>query len=601
MIVLGISGFFHHDPAAALLADGRLIAAAEEERFCRVKHAPGRLPLEAARFCLEASGVSPKDVDALAFSWDLRAGLRAWPRHLRRMGHDPLRAFKNARDLWKRSRKIRKRLQRLASEIGLDARLVPVEHHLAHAASAFLFSGFDDASVFSADGRGELACAWAGEGTPEGLERLREWVLPDSLGMFYTSVTQYLGLPPNDGEYRTMGMAPYGDADKAELGDCLRTGADGFRVDGSAVGLSIRNGRGSRRLYADRFPARFGPPRIGDGLSEPHVHVAASAQKALEAGAVSAVKGALAGPLARSGRLCLAGGVAMNVVLNRRLGLLDGVDRVWVPPAPGDAGCAAGAAAWVARDGGDAIRPLESPFLGPAFSKDAVRTLLESRRLPFAEPDDPERECASLLARGEVAGWFQGAMEFGPRALGGRSILAHPGKAGTADRINASIKFREPWRPFCPSVLAGEASRLLVEPFDSPFMSFAFTVHKTWRDRIGETVHVDGTSRAQVVDRERAPGFHRLISGFFERTGIPAVLNTSLNRRGEPIACTPEDALDVFFGSGLEHLYLEGLRISKAPAAGGGYSSWVRGNEHGGIVLAETPGTPRPPRIPKGQ
>ncbi|MHC5035901.1 MAG: carbamoyltransferase family protein [Planctomycetota bacterium] len=566
MIVLGISGFFHHDPAAALLVDGRLVAAAEEERFSRIKHAPGALPLGAARFCLEAGGISPADLDALAFSWSPKAYLRGLPRHLRRMGRDPLRALKSAMAFPKRRAKTLQRVRRLASSIGCDpARLplLPVEHHLAHAASAFLFSGFPDAAVFTADGRGELAASWAGIGSERGLERIREWVLPDSLGMFYTSITQFLGLPPNDGETRTMGMAPWGDPERADLSDLLKPSNGGYRVDGTTVGLAIREGKRERRLYGDRLMDRFGPPRRGDALAEPYMHIAAAAQKLLEEAGAATVQRVLGGAIESSGCLCLAGGVAMNVVWNRRLASLPGVRALYVPPAAGDAGCAAGAGAWVAHERGDRIAPLETSFLGPAFEKDEIRSLLTARKIPWEEPEDPYAEAAGTLARGDVVGWFEGRMEFGPRALGGRSILAHPGRKGMADRINGEIKFREPWRPFCPSILADRASEILEESVPSPFMSFAFTVRPPWRERLGETVHVDGTSRAQTVTEKDAPGLHRLLVAFQGETGIPALLNTSLNRRGEPIARSPGDALSVFFGSGMDHLYLEGFRVSK--------------------------------------
>jgi len=566
MIVLGISGFFHHDTGAALVVDGSLVAAAEEERFTRVKHAPGAMPLRAARFCLEHAGIHPASVDILAYSWDPAAARRGWPAHVLRMKTDPIRALKEGLALRKRASKVRRRVARLARDLGLDLSRttpVPVEHHVAHASSAFLFSGFPDASVLSADGRGEIACTWAGTGSEKGLHRLREWVLPDSLGMFYSSVTQYLGLPVNDGEYRTMGMAPWGDPGQADLSDLLRPIGGGYRADGTAVGLAIRvNGKG-RRLYSDRLVERFGPPRRGDDLSEPYMHIAAACQRRLEEAGLSALVGTLGPALEKSGRLCLAGGVAMNVAWNRAMCAGAGVREVYVPPASGDAGCSAGAAAWAARETGETITRLETSFLGPAFEKGEVQKILKARKIPWFEPEDPHEDAARRIAGGDVTGWFDGRMEFGPRALGARSILAHPGKKGTADRINASIKYREPWRPFCPSLLASRATEILEEPFDSPFMTLAFTVRPAWRGRIGETVHVDGTSRAQIVRRDRAPGLHAILEAFERLTGLPAVLNTSLNRRGEPIARTPEDALEVFFGSGMDHLYIEGLRVSK--------------------------------------
>ncbi|MHC4599277.1 MAG: carbamoyltransferase family protein [Planctomycetota bacterium] len=569
MIVLGISGFFHHDPAAALLVDGKLMAAAEEERFVRRKHAVGCLPVNAARFCLDSASLPPEAVDAVAFSWSSRAFLRGLPAYLRRSGADPLRAAKQALGVPKRWRKIRNRVHGLCRTLSIPAAgtaVVPVAHHVAHAASAFLFSGYPEAAVFTADGRGELTASWAGIGSADGLAVRREWVLPDSLGMFFTSITQYLGLPPNDGEHRTMGMAPWGDPSKADLSDLLRATADGYRVDGSAVGLALRDGlgRGARRLYSDRLTDRFGPPRRGDGLAEPYTHVAAAAQALLEEGGASAVRAALDPVLQAHGALCLAGGVAMNVAWNRALVSRLPVRSLYVPPAAGDAGCAPGAAAWVAREGGDRIEPLETAALGPAFGGETVRALLEARKIPWAEPEAPHEECAAFLARGDVAGWFEGRMEFGPRALGQRSILAHPGMSGIADRINDSVKFREPWRPFCPAVLDAYAPDILEEPFDSPFMSLTFTVRPRWRELLAETVHVNATARAQIVRRDRVPGLHGLLEAFHRETGVPALLNTSLNRRGEPIACTPQDALAVFFGSGLDHLYLEGIRVSKS-------------------------------------
>jgi carbamoyltransferase len=442
-------------------------------------------------------------------------------------------------------------------------RFVPVPHHLAHAASAYLASGFDRAAALTADAMGEFdsAGAWDCHGTS--MEKRWEVLLPFSLGTFYTAVTEWLGFEPNDGEYKTMGMAAYGDPSRADLSPFCRI-KDGVPWCDPRQIFPPKKFRSGGKYYGEAFDRILGPP--GDGAkAEPYVHVAAAAQEIVEKTLLGWLEDPLRGLVeGAGGALCLAGGIALNVRANGRILELPFVKRLFVQPASSDAGGSLGAALWAAASLGDRIEPVKDAFLGPESGREAIRGLLEARRIPFREPAELASEVAALLAGGAVVARFDGRMEWGPRALGNRSILAHPGIAGMADRINAMIKFREPWRPFCPAVLESRAGELFGAREPSPAMTVNFRVDPGWRERISQVTHVDGTARIQTVDPVRAPGFHAILEAFEKKTGLPVLLNTSLNRRGEPIACTPEDALSVFFGSGLEHLVLGPFLLSKA-------------------------------------
>ncbi len=557
MIVLGVTREVH-DPAAALLVDGRVVAAAEEERFVRVKHAPGRFPVRAARFCLEAAGVRPGDLHAVAWPWSDRDYRRRRWRHALRHWRRPRHALRKLL-LPGRGRREERKLGEALAEIGvrLDrVPLVPVAHHLAHAASAFRFSGFPDAAVLTLDAMGEFDTTWCAEADGRGIRPLRVLTLPDSLGTFYTTVTDYLGFRPNDGEYQVMGMAAFGDPAKADLSDFLRATDGAFRVDPDHVWVP-RALSWQGRLFSPRWVERFGPPREGRGLGEPWIHVAAAAQRALEEGTLALLRGTLTAPLARAGgRLCLAGGCALNVVLNARLRAEPGVREVFVQPAAHDAGGALGAAAEVAAAAGDRVEPMRTCLLGPDVTADGTRATLARLELRATEPPDIAAAAADLLAAGEPVAWVQGRMEWGPRALGARSLLAHPSAPGVREKLDSAVKDREPWRPYCPAILAERAGEILEAPCPSPFLTMNFRVRPEWRERLRHAIHVDGTARAQTVSRDENPLFHRLLSEFERRTGIPAVLNTSLNRRDEPIPATAEDALAVFFATGLRALAL---------------------------------------------
>ncbi|MCI0342489.1 MAG: hypothetical protein L0216_15340 [Planctomycetales bacterium] len=569
MRVLGLSGGVLHDPAAAVLDGGVARAAAEEERFVHEKHAPGRLPLEAARFALAAAGLEPARLDAVAVAWSPAAYDRwKWRFAVRALALGrPGRAAAAILRAGPRARGFRRRLgafrRALGVPDGVPTRLV--EHHLAHAASAFHFSGFPEAAVFTADAQGELPTTLCAVGRDGRLEVVREWALPDSLGMFYSGITDWLGCPVNDGEHRVMGMAAYGDPTRADLSGLLRLENGTFHLDTSRIAAPWRfvvDGR--KRCFGHALVSRLGPPRSGDGLAPPYPDVAAAAQRALERAVGHLLDAHLRDPLARTGALCLAGGVAQNVVLNGRLLERPDVRALYVPPAAHDAGGALGAAAIVAAESGDRIRPLRVAALGPDATDSEIEALLARAGLAAERVAEPAERAADLLAAGEIVAWVQGRLEFGPRALGNRSVLCRPDRRDLADAVNARVKAREPWRPFGPAVLAERAGELLARVPDSPFMTVAVPVSAGGRGPLAGVVHADGTVRPQVVRADEAPLLHRLLTRFEARTGIPALLNTSLNRRGEPIARGPEEALAIFLGSGLTHLLLGRYHLRKS-------------------------------------
>lgn len=569
MKVLGIGCSSFHDPSAALLIDGRLVAAAEEERFTRNKHAHGENPVHAARFCLEQAGIAPEEVDLVAYPWSAEIIREKRGEYARRaFSKSPAKALRAFTNLMKLQKRRVGALHATLRELGLAPEKVAqvhVEHHLAHASSAFHFSGFPSAAILTLDGYGELTSSLLAEGHADGrITKHAEILKPDSLGLFYSTMTEFLGFQANDGEYKVMGMAPYGDPAKCDLGGMVRLTEDGFRCDDERVWVDRSKRVTRRKHYSQLLLDQLGPVRRGDALAEPYIHVAAAAQQLLEDIVLGLIDTQLADALDRNGgRLAFAGGVALNVRLNRKLIQHPKIAELWVQPASSDAGLSLGAASYAASAAGETVVPMQGADLGPSFSGAEVRAALERLKIPYSELRDPPRKAAELLAAGEIVSWFEGRMEFGPRALGQRSILGHPGVKGTADAINARIKFRESWRPFCPSVLAEHASELFDSDHPSPYMTFTFGVRPEWAKKVPEIVHVDGTARPQLIRREHSPRFHELVSHFHALTGIPVVINTSLNRRGEPMVCSPADAIAMLYGSGLEFLIMEDVLVSK--------------------------------------
>ncbi|MBV9204258.1 MAG: carbamoyltransferase [Actinobacteria bacterium] len=536
--VLGINAVFH-DPAAALVIDGETVAAAEEERFTRRKH--GKLPVafstwelpeNAARWCLRRAGLSAADLDAVAYSYD--------PSLAPQPGADiTAESWEGLRTLYA----ARAPLFLRTALPGLDPAVVRfVPHHVAHAASTALAAPFLDSAVLVCDGRGEARSHWAGRSRRGDLEQLAAQPLPDSLGLFYEEVTEHLGFRRSSDEYKVMALAAYGEA--AWIGEFRRlvyaTGDGGFRV---------------HPVDWDSFAKRAEPggERTAQWTAE-HANLAASVQLRLEEVLLD-----LASWLhRRTGEraLTMAGGVALNCVANSRLYRDGPFEHVWVQPAAGDAGTALGAALAVAHSLGDTCTPMPTAALGRSWTDDEIEAWLVSAGIRYERPEDIAAAAAECLAADHVVAWFQGRSEYGPRALGRRSLLAHPGYQANLERLN-DIKGREQFRPVAPMVLAGRAAEIFSGgPLPSPYMLFTHLVSPAWRNRIPAVTHVDGTARVQTVDPRAEPLTAALLTRFERLTGLPAVVNTSLNTAGRPMVDDPRDALECFGSAPVDALAL---------------------------------------------
>ncbi len=568
MIILGIGTPMVHDPSAAILVDGRLVAACDEERFIRKKHAMGYLPINAVGFCMKKAGVRPEDIDAVAYPWShdiyrkqkYEFFLRSF---LPRTSH-AFKAFTRQRARLKaKDEKYDKILE--GSLIPKSVKKYYVEHHIAHASSAYHLSGMDSCAIMSIDGAGEFTSTLFAEGRGGKITKIKEIIYPDTLGLFYSTITEYLGFEVNDGEYKVMGMAPYGDPGKIDLSHIVKYDKNTFRTNDDYVWVTRSRRHDKNKVYSKKMVKEWGLPREGDALSEPYIHIAAAAQKKLEDVTIALMENYLGSILRSSGgNLCFAGGVALNVKLNKRILEHPLVKRLFVQPASNDSGTALGAATYAASLMGERISPMSHAYLGPEYTNDEIKTALDRYRIPYAFHKDIVETVADLLAKGEIVAWFQGAMEYGPRSLGNRSILASPAVKGISDEINARIKFRERWRPFCPSILSEYAHDILGTDHPSPYMTFSFTVRDKWRAKMPEAVHVDGSARPQIVDGKANPEYHRLLKTFYKKTEIPVIINTSLNRRGEPIVCSPENALEMFYNCGLRYMAIGDFLIDKS-------------------------------------
>jgi len=591
MRVVGISAFYH-DSAAALVEDGRIVAAAQEERFTRKKH-DSSFPKNAIAYCLEEAGAELDDLDHavfydkpfLKFERLLETYLAFAPRGFS--------SFRTAMPLWLKEKLFQKsllkgELKKFAQSFDVN-RLLFCEHHLSHAASAFYPSPFEDAAVLTMDGVGEWATTSAAMGSGKNLEVFQEIHFPHPLGLLYSAFTYYTGFKVNSGEYKVMGLAPYGEPKykKLILDHLIDLKPDGsFRLDLSyfdyCTGLTMTN---------ERFSALFGQPVRSpeELLTNFHMDIAASIQAVLDEVVLRLARG-----LAKktgSKNLCLAGGVALNCVANGKV-LFDGAfENIWIQPAAGDAGGAIGAAlaaTHVFKDqprktnGGDGMF---GSFLGPSFSQAEIeqRLLTSGARFTVLSEDEMIAKAVAALADQQAVGWFQGRMEFGPRALGARSILGDP-RAPTMQRnLNLKVKYRESFRPFAPSVLREDVSDWFELDTDSPYMLLVSGVHKDRcrsmtpdelvlfgidklniaRSEIPAVTHVDYSARIQTVHANTNPLFHRLLTRFKEKTGCPVLVNTSFNVRGEPIVCTPEDAFRCFMGNELDLLVVGNCILKK--------------------------------------
>ena len=575
MIILGLSGAVGHDASAAILVDGKIIAAAEEERFIRDKHAKNKFPYEAAKYCMKQAGVTPEQVDVVAFPYaEIPLSTAARWHYARRHWYAPDRALDAIFNGNRRFRRNRDRALALMAELGLTkARYMPVEHHLAHASSAYHLSGFKEkTAIVGIDGKGEYATTFFGYGENGNIHKIKEFYDPDSLGGMYGAITEYLGFEMLDGEFKVMGMAPYGDARKYDLSRLVEFDGKDLRVNTklvNVVGLRRYKENGRGHYFSPKLVEWLGPKRQGDEIDDPYIHYAASVQQLLEDIALKMIAHYVGDIIRDTGRICMAGGVALNVKLNQRVINMPGVKELFVQPASGDAGTSLGAASYVAAELGEKVEAMKHAYLGPAFTTEECIAACEAHpsKPQWQRIENASTQGAALLAAGNPLAWFQGRMEFGPRALGCRSILGDPSHPGVADRINAQIKYRERWRPFCPSMLDRVAADILQTKHPAPYMTFTFDVAEHWKSRIPEVVHEDGTARAQVVTKETNPRYYALIEELEKLRGVPVVLNTSLNRRGEPMICSPQDALNMFFGSDLQYLIMEDILVVKQPAA----------------------------------
>jgi carbamoyltransferase len=584
--ILGISAFYH-DSAACLVRDGEILAAAQEERFTRKKH-DAAFPKNAIQFCLESTGCRIEDVELVAF---YEKPFLKFDRILHTyltFAPSGLRTFLMAIPLWIRERIWMKEM--ISKELGRECKIIFPEHHESHAASAFFPSPFQEAAVLTVDGVGEWTTTSYGLGKDNHVEMLGEMRFPHSLGLLYSAFTYFTGFRVNSGEYKLMGLAPYGQPKYADviLKELIDLKEDGsFRLNmkyfNYGVGLTMTNAK---------FEALFGgPPRKAESrLTQHDMDLARSIQDVTEEILFRMARHVR--QLTGQKNLCLAGGVALNCVANGRI-LREGIfEKIWIQPAAGDAGGALGAAllAWhqyygKPRQAHGEKDSQKGSYLGPAYSRDEIRSFLTSREVPHVELSDEELpgRIADLLQAEKVIGWFQGRMEFGPRALGGRSIIGDARSAKMQEVMNLKIKFRESFRPFAPSVLRERVSDYFELNEESPYMLLVapvapgkrrklsaaeeklFGMEKllTIRSDIPAVTHVDYSARVQTVTPEYNPVFHRTISAFAEKHGCPVVINTSFNVRGEPIVCTPEHAYTCFMRTNMDYLVLGNFLIEK--------------------------------------
>jgi carbamoyltransferase len=538
---LGINAVFH-DPAAALVVDGEIVAAAEEERFSRRKHGKAcvpfstwELPEQAIAWCLERGGITADDLDAIGYSYDPELA--------------PAEGEDITADEWEGLRTLYvRRAPRFLQALGLDPGKVRfVAHHVAHAASCHLAAPYESSAVLVVDGRGESASHLAGHARADGsLEVLAAQRLPHSLGLLYEELTEHLGFRRSSDEYKVMAMASYG---KPRFLEELR----------SLVGTTGDGGFFTRRVDWERYAPRS---KGGEDFTEDHADLARSTQERLEEVLLE-----LASWLhARTGERCLtmAGGVALNCVANSRIWRESPFEAVWVQPAAGDSGTALGAALRLAHELGDDVRPMRGADLGRSWSDDEIAAWLDRAKVAYERPDDLAEAIADVLADDGVVAWFEGASEYGPRALGHRSLLADPRRADNVERLN-DVKGREQFRPVAPMVLEERAADLFDGPLPSPYMLFTHRVRPQWLERIPAVVHVDGTARIQTVNRDAEPLMSRVLERFERRTGVPVVVNTSLNTAGRPMVDDPRDALECFGSAPVDALAI-GPFVVRRPA-----------------------------------
>lgn len=574
MIILGVNAF-HGDSSACILKDGEVLVAIEEERIRRVKHWAG-FPIEAIKYCLEDTGIKIEDVDFVAISRDPSANVLQKVKHILKNKISP----KVILDRLANRKKVSSALDILASEMKVDrsrikAKQVNVEHHRSHLASAFFVSPFKKAALLSIDGFGDFTSTMTATGEGESITVLDKVIYPHSLGIFYTSFTQFLGFPHYGDEYKVMGLAPYGKpvyVEKLrEVINFLDNGLFSLNLDyfthhNKGVQMSWEGGAPFiDSIFSEKFAELLGPARKKeDELTDHHRNIASSVQRITE----ECIFHILNHLHKKTGldELCIAGGVAQNSVANGKILKNTPFKKVYIPPAGHDAGTCAGAAlyAYHQLEGKPRVKQMRTGSLGSHYSNDFIRKFLADKNVNYKELDRKELydKVTDSIIDGGVIGWFQGRAEFGPRALGHRSILADPRRTDAKDLLNSKIKRRESFRPFAPSILKDYKDEYFEFSDDVPFMEKVYVIKEEKRSSIPAVTHVDGTGRLQTVDKEVEPVYHGLIKTFYDKTGVPVLLNTSFNEN-EPIVNTPAEALDCFLRTKMDVLVLENFFITR--------------------------------------
>lgn len=540
MYILGISGGIrlgYHDIGAALLKDGKLVAAVEEERLNRIKHSPNQLPQLSIKSVLESEGISIKDVDIIA-SHGITWG---------EVFEDVLKNY-------------------FEGEFGYCPSIERAHHHDGHAASAFYASDFDEAIILTMDGSGDgISMEWA-IGKGQDMEVIERFERPNSLGIFYSMITQYCGFTRDRDEYKLMGLSSYGDRKKFDFSDVIYFEQGKLILNQEYIKeIKPKNPQPTRQemIFSQKLIDKFGPKRFKDEpLTEHFQDIAASAQAHVENIIIKIIEFLHKKTGLRN--LCLAGGVALNCAANLKIMNLDYLDDIYVQPASNDEGVAIGVAYLIARKHGIKIQPMDSVYLGPEYTNEEIKKILDVLNVKYSYEENPSLYAAQKVSENKVIGWFQGRMEIGPRALGNRSILANPTHPDMRDIVNQKIKFRDSFRPFCPSVLEEDINRFFVgKKKIAPHMTINYDVTELAKEKIPSVVHVDNTARIQTVNKNQNELYYKFLSHLKEITGIGVCLNTSFNVNNEPIVNTPREAVATFFGSGMDCLVIGNYILEK--------------------------------------
>ena len=563
MYVLGISCFYH-DSSACLVHDGKVVAAAQEERFSRVKNT-SEFPIHSIRFCLEFAGITIEQVDHVAyfekpflkFARVITDHLLTWPLSWS--------AFQRSMPKWLTSRLTLP--VTIEEELGYTGPISYLKHHLSHAASSFYPSPFDEAAIITADGVGEWATFSVGVGRGTDITIEKEIHYPNSLGLLYTAVTTFVGFDAHGGEGKTMGLAGYGDPAPllSKVKDVVRLHEDGsFKVDESYFSF-----RAGNRMWSDKWERTFGKPRlVGEPWEQRHYDLAASCQAVVEE--VLILNAKLLQERTGLKKLCLAGGVTLNCVANAKILEQTGFNDIFVQPAAGDAGGALGAALYVyhALHKKGPRQSFNHAYLGPSYSDEEIERALAEAGLKSRRVDEDTlcRDVARAIHENKAIGWFQGRMEFGPRALGNRSIIGNATFNGMKDILNLRIKKREPFRPFAPIVLEESTNKYFHLDIKSPYMLLAPLVREAMREKVPAITHVDGTARVQTCDQTSNIRLRKLITEFEKLSGVPVIINTSFNRKGEPVVCTPAHAIACYLETQMDLLAIGPFIVEKEGA-----------------------------------